>query len=230
MIFLLYGDDLNASRQALLKIKGGYDPSEIFSLDDSKSLDELRNILSLTPFFAPEKLVVLEVPSEKSQLLNDDAFFTILGDKPLSSHVVVWLGGNLNSRSRIIKQLQELKAETRLFSGIPEKKVFPFLSALIRKQRARSFRELNALRLEGQNEHYLLTMIVWQLRQLMRFIDGNFKPSPFQRPDLEAARKTFSPSDVANLYLQVYLADLEGKTGRSDLALNIYWLVERITR
>lgn len=229
MIFLFYGPDLVASREALLKLRDNYLPGETISLSEDLPLGELQNSLVVTPFFSREKLVLVETASEKSPLLKNDGFFTLLGSKPGSTHVAVWVGGNLNSKGTVLKNFQALRSETQFFSAGPARNVFPFLTALIRKQRSRSLGELRALRCEGNNDFYLLTMIVWQLRALIRYASGDLKPSAFQRPALEAAKGLFSSADLTQIYRDIYRADLGSKTGQKDLSLELFWLVERIT-
>ena len=115
--------------------------------------------------------------------------------------------------------------------------IFDFLSNLASRQTPKAFSSLAKLIESGQNEIYLLTMIIWQFRQLIiissllkenRATATNSGINPYVFNKLLSTAKKYSFLDLQKIYYQIQETDYEIKTGLKDPLVAIEILAAKI--
>jgi hypothetical protein len=219
MIFLFHGENQPALRDALLELRGGYD--EVVFWD--KELEELPVFMASPTLFASKSpsakrgLVIIEDPDIDKVLqilesLEGKDIVLVLSDKIPTKKLP-------KSRSIKIRHFQE---------EIP-KNVFPFLDALTAKGREDAFVQLHRLVREGMDTHFILAMMVWQMRNLARVRGGSVKGMhPYVLGKLRKLAKNFSQEDLSRVFSLLLEEDLAVKKGRAD-ATTLDFLIDKLT-
>jgi len=212
------------------------DPVEFLRLAPSSSL------------FASKILLVFE--SSKAKEFGNPKFLDELakvGGPPSDSEggsptvvlwvgptVVLWVGGKVPLSSRLVKQVRRQGGRIFGFTEKVPKSIFPFLDALGRKDEARAFLELDRLLQQGREPIYILTMIVYHLRNTARVL---FDPQeskkvlhPFVYKKTVAQAKNFSTEKIVQLYDRAFRSDLALKTSTQDGRLVLSRLVAETVR
>lgn len=229
MITLFYGPDLSASRRAFLKFKGEFDSAEVTTLPEDTKVISILAALQATPLFGSRRLFTIESFSGKISLFKDNSFLDYLPYLPEEVNLGVWVGEGLLESSLILKTLRKLGANIHQFKEKKAGSIFPFLAALLSGNRAAAYRELITLVREEQNEFYILTMIAWQLRQLLIFCYDPRSPliSSFGRNALSTIAKRYPLPRLEELYRQLHQVDRESKSG-GDVNFELFRFVETV--
>ncbi|MEK7611061.1 MAG: hypothetical protein AAB486_01645 [Patescibacteria group bacterium] len=229
MITLFYGPDLSSSRQEFLRFKAEFAPAEVVSLPEDTKAVAILAALETSPLFGPHRLFTIESFSGKVPLFKDSYFLDYLPRLPEGSAIVFWVGEGLLESSLFMKTLRSLKADVRQFKEKKAGSVFPFLAALLSGNRAAAYRDLISLIREEQNGFYILTMIAWQLRQLLTFCYDPRSPliSSFGRSSLSAIAKRYPVSRLEALYRRLHRTDRESKSG-GDINFELFKFVETV--
>ena len=109
--------------------------------------------------------------------------------------------------------------------------IFDMIDALGQKNKARVLKLFNQHIEKGEDEFYLLSMFVYQIRNLIRI-----KSTPLAKLDLHpfVIRKTqyqaknFSFEDLKKIYYQLMTIDLEAKTGKTDIITALELFLARV--
>ncbi|MCG2686241.1 hypothetical protein L6258_02650, partial [Candidatus Parcubacteria bacterium] len=120
----------------------------------------------------------------------------------------------------LVKQVRRQGGRVFGFTEKIPKSIFPFLDALGRKDEKRAFLELDRLLQQGGEPVYILTMIVYHLRNMARVL---FDPQeskktlhPFVYKKTVTQAKGFSPERIVQLYDRAFRSDLVLKTSTQD--------------
>lgn len=229
MIYLYYGSDLAASRREFLRYKAGFPEGDVVSLSEDTKPAELISVLSCAPLFSSERNLTLEFFSASSPLLKDKNLSDYLSHLPSSSNLAFWVGTDLPESSVFLKTLKKLKAEIFQFKGKKAGSVFPFLTALLSGSRKSAYWELLKLLRDEQNEFFILTMITWQIRQLLTYLYNPKSPSipAYTKSSLSRLSGRFSISQVEGIYRHLHRVDVKSKSG-GDLVFELFKFVETV--
>ncbi len=110
--------------------------------------------------------------------------------------------------------------------------VFLFIESLARRRLEKSLRALIKLIQSGQNENYILTMVVWQYRQLLIVRDlldrkeataSKSGINPYVFGKVLSIAENYSLTQLRDIYLYLEEIDFQMKTGRQEpkLALEL---------
>lgn len=222
MIVVFHGDDLSLSRNALVEYIGRYPPHSVFNLSEDPSLSKTITMGSSEGFLSEEKLLVFEIFKEKAQgektsFLNNHKFWEFLKEKPSTSHLAFWFEKVLPKNSPHLNNFSQVGAKIVAFTKPPKENLFPLLSRIFAGDKSSSLLGVRRI-IEAGESFYLLSMLGWKIRQLLGyFYDGN--PLP----------KGFTGSRLLRLYRRVFEMDLDSKSGRIDINLNLFRFVDEIT-
>lgn len=166
--------------------------------------EELKSALMTVSMFAVSRLIILENPSEDFFLeninLTEDVTF------------VIWIDHELTSTKKILKFVSKVGGQIVNFPERKETSIFPFLD-LLATRNPKAFVELKKIKQEGADTFYILTMILYLLRNLV----ATPKKAPsFVQEKLAKQRKNFSKKQVRELYKNVLEIDYKLKTGQLD--------------
>ena len=210
MIYLFHGENQVLSRQALTALRGDYDQFAVTTLSEF-SFPEFVEACEARALFSSRRLVVLEV-SDQRRLPKDKRFLNYLRTLPEETGAAFWIGGNLRKNHALLKLVSDI-GEAQHFPASKEKP-FPFLDALADKDLVRTYRELGKLSSKGRAELYLLQMIAWKVRGLLRAkTGGGEKLSSYVYKRAESQSKNFSEEELVAIFGQLVEADVAMKTG-----------------
>ncbi len=155
-LILLYGLGEVAKRDALLKVKAKFPTDAVFTIDLKQAGDkELSDLLSSSPLFVTERLVVAE---------NAPTNLDISKFPQSDGLTVVLVAGTLQTNSILLKAAKEAKAQIATFEADKEVNAFNYLDALIEGRKQVAFMELDKL-LKEHGGIYVLSMIYYLLRR-----------------------------------------------------------------
>jgi len=129
---------------------------------------------------------------------------------------------------------------SRLVRGQTDDNIFALTNALGAGQKALSFQILNDLRDAGQADIYILTMVLWQFKNLLRVKDGleqglSFKKiasltklSPFIAQKGVSQARNFPLARLKKIFSELVRADFDSKTGRTEPRLALELLLASV--
>jgi len=212
MLTLITGEDLVSSREALVKIKAEAGPLEVVSwLKEQEPAVFLRQNSSPT-FLGGKRLLVFEAEKGEKRL-ESEHFLAALGAIAEEVDVVMWVGTTLAATNPLVKKIHELQGKGYEFAKEVPKEVFPFLEALAARNRMASLKKLQKLLDAGAEPIFLVAMIAYQLRMLLRVKLGAEKSlSSFVIAKAKRNVGSFSEASLVEAFAATLEADLYAKT------------------
>ena len=142
------------------------------------------------------------------------------------SRIIEYVGSDLwritNEISKLLNYDKEIKLENVELLVKPEidLNIFNLVDALGQKNKQRALGLFNQHIEKGEDDFYLLSMFIYQIRNLLRI-----KSTPVAKLDLHpfVIRKTkyqaenFTFEELKKIYYQLMTIDLEAKTGKADI-------------
>lgn len=212
MIFLFHGENQPALRDALLELKKGYRDATFWE----KAIDELEVYLVSPTLFSvgsssAEKQELLIIEDPELGYLNKLVGLVKRGSKDVA---IVFCDKVPSGKLPRGEGLQ-----IRYFREEIPQNIFPFLDALAMKDRKKAFTEAHRLLREGEDLHFLLAMVVWQLRNLARVKGG--APGhlhPYVLRKLRRLEKNFESDELSRAFSLLLKEDLAIKKGKANSA------------
>lgn len=235
MIFLFHGQDTVASREALLKLKSQYNPTAVVSLPKDTDLGRFREICETLTLTGETRLVVIEtylkeLGRRKDNLLSEADFSAYLLRQPEGSDTALWFDDRLPSQHPLLLNLAQDKKTKVVCATLVPPNVFSFLDDLAERRRLGALKKFCYWQKMGVNNHYLLTMMAWQVRRLLSFsYNVPIKISPFAHARLIRQIKKFTEAELLTFYEKLSGLDQQSKSNDVDLSLGLLRLLERIT-
>ncbi len=220
MIFLLHGSDVVSSRKKLEELKGKYPPSGMIMLS-GRDIDysQFPMLFSTVSMFNEKRVVVVEEKIDNRQ-------FDLKAVSNSEVDLIIWVSTSLRSNDGLISEIVKLSGKVEHFDEKPDLSVFPFLDAVGRRQRVLALREYLKLKEEGQNPIYLVTMLVWQFRQII----VPELASGFVKKKVELFRSNFSFDELRKIYYLLLNIDLQLKTGEGVSEILVEQFVFKVTK
>lgn len=221
MLTLITGDDIVSSRQALVKIKAEAGPLEIVNWPKEQDPAVfLQENLSLT-LLGGKRLLIFEVERwEKG--FESPKMLEALENLPEETEVVFWVGGELTPTNPLVQKVRKQRGRILEFAEKVPRNVFPFLEALAMKNLAGALGKLSELLASGMEPIFLVAMIAYELRVLLRVKLGATEGlSPFVVTKAKRAVGRFSEASLVTAFANTLAADLTLKSSQlpQDLVL-----------
>ncbi len=229
-IYLFHGENQPALRDALLELKKSYRETTFWEKDPfagKAEAGELALYLASPTFFGVGdssegrrgELVVIE--DLKLDYLDELISLARKGSKD----ILIAFADKIP-----IKKLPKGGGlRIRYFREEIPQNIFPFLDALGAKDRRKAFAEAHRLLREGEDVHFLLTMIFWQMRNLAQVKGGAVRGlHPYVLGKLRRLEKNFGEEDLSRIFSLLLKEDLAAKKGRTTGA-TFDFLIERLT-
>ncbi len=226
MIYLLHGENVGASRQALLDLKENYSADSV-SVFDSKNFDEDEFVRACeTPsLLSDRRLVILEgKPSSPPHLLTSPPL-------PPTVDLAFWIGKELKPSNKLFKLVKKAGGQISHFKPAIPKHVFGFLDALGYRNKKKSFLELHRLLDQGEAPLYLLKMMVWAARNWLNVklqTPVVKKMHPFVQRKTKSQAGNFEEEELVGMFRKLLEAEITLKTTQQDPVLVLDLLVGRI--
>lgn len=206
MIFVFHGEDQPALRENLLKFKRQYSSASFWEGDDPKELSQ--RLISSSFFEKPDQhqLVIWEDPAGK-ELPKDRLSEWAKGVQDLA----------LVFPRRLSPGDLEKFSGARIFFFAPQipKSVFPLLDAIVARNRKSALLRARRLLREGNDLDFILKMIVWQLRLLVRVKGKAVRGiNPYVVQKLQKYASSWNSEELRRSLSAVLEEDLRRKQGK----------------
>jgi DNA polymerase III delta subunit len=187
----------------------------------AKELDYSQFILqfSTSSMFSEKRLLIVEGKLDSKQL-------TAQALKLTEVDLVVWMAEKLRANDGLMGLAKELKGTVEFFEEKVDLTVFPFLDGVAGRNRRFALMEYLKLRKAGSEPIYLLTMLVWQFRNLL--VPEN--ASGFVQKKAMEARAKFSFEELRKIYFQLLQIDTALKTGEGVGDVLIEQFILKVTK
>ncbi len=211
MIYIFHGENLGASRAALVELKKKYVNLDSFTPEKADDFEEIFRAAESVGMFAEDRLIVVEGPK---RLFGLTALVNYLESKPATTHFALWSDEELSEDSPLLSLAKKTGGQVFHFPGA-ESKPFPFLDALGARQKVRALRELNMLLRIGENPLGLLALIVNQFRSLLHIKFGTLpeKTHPYVRRKITIQSGNFSINELLVFYRRLLKLEVDLKLG-----------------
>jgi len=214
MIYLFHGGNQPALRDALLELKKRYDEAVFWE----NELEELGFYLLSPSLFARKELVIIEDPqlTELNKLIK---LFKKGGkDAALA----------FSDKIPAAKLPKDKGVKILYFREEIPTTIFPFLDALAAKDRTKAFTQAHRLFQAGEDPHFLLTMIIWQMRNLAKVKGGVARGlHPYVLEKLRKLERNFTEAELSRAFSLLLKEDLNTKRGKAD-SVTFDFLVEKL--
>lgn len=232
MIFLLHGDNITASRQALnqtldeLKVKSPL--SEVVHLDGNKLTEtELVEAIEAPSMIAPDRVIHIDgllsrrISKEKNKLI--DRLLSSFFPRPSSLFLLLWEPKPLTATQ--LKPFQKIK-DCRIQEYKLNKFLWNFLDNLRPGNSAKLIGLLEST-LKTEPAELVMFMLIRRVTELLlatsrdpRALDG--VRSPWQKGKLIAQAKHWTEPQLVNFHRRLYEIDEAIKTGATPADLSTH--------
>jgi len=219
MIFLIHGADVVLSRKRLEEIRYKYPDGVTSLVSKDVDYDQLPLLFSTISMFEGNRVVVVEGKLDNKRL---DAKMFDGTDVDL----VVWVGEKLRANDGLISSVKELKGSIEFFDAKVDITIFPFLDAISARQRKSALSEYLKLQKTGSEPIYILTMLVWQFRNVI--VPEN--ASGFVQKKALEAKKNFTFEELRRVYYQLLQMDIQMKTGEGIPEVLLDQFIFKVTK
>lgn len=213
-VIVYHGEDVDASYQAVAdEVKEAKKNGlSVFKLE-GKELDQERffSLTSQGDFFATGKLIVINGLLSRPKSKVRDQLINLLQES--EERIILWEGKKITPASEKLL----VKANKKYF---PQKeKIWQFLASWEKNNQNEKLVQLFEETCVQTDALYLLTMLMWQVQQLLEVKAGTFVGAPFRKISLESQAKKFTEEELIKLYNLLIDLDSRAKSGGLKTAL-----------
>ncbi len=229
MIFLIHGNNLEKTRDQILKIKQKLQNGNTLEFNiENLSQTTLITTLGSQDIFSSKPLVIVDITKSTAGEKN---LLNILVQHESQNQIILWATKELPKNNIFLKELN-LKTKKSIFLNKEEIKsnVFKFVDYVIEKDEKKAFEELKALE-ETEDPIYLLAMLVYGYRNLLIYItDSKLMETtpPFVRSKLKKQAAMYTLDMLLKIYELLYNLDLKVKTGKVKAEFVLPYTIKKI--
>ncbi len=230
MIYIVHGDDYPKSRKLIInqqkKLAMGLKTERDISDITPKELYEIACSFDI---FGNAPFVVLNIPATK--VADSETYVDVMKKIPTETVLIVLCDRELGRTNTFYKSAEELHARVVLNTETQDSNVFKFVDSLFMKNKLAAYDELEKLTQEDTNTFYILSMILYGLRNIThaKYTTVEFaKKSNFVRNKALVQADNFSTQDINELYMFMYDTDKKLKTGLIDSEVALVYTIEQI--
>ncbi len=230
MIYIVHGDDYAKSRRLIVnqqkKVSIGL-RVERDALEFSPR--ELYETACTFDIFGNPPFIVLNIPHTKME--NADDFIKVMKKIPQETMLIVLCNRELGRTNAFYKNASALKAKVALNSKPQISNIFTFVDSVFYKNKRAAYEELEKLAEEGADTFYILSMLLYGLRNIAhaKFSTVEFaKKSNFVREKALSQAEKYTHKDVRELFDFMYQMDKKLKTGLISQELALVYTLEKI--
>lgn len=219
MIYLFHGADVVSSRNRLEEIRQKFPDGVTFLIAKEIDYSQFPLLFSTSSMFEEKRIVVVEGKLDSKQF---DGRVLERTDVDL----VVWVGEKLRSNDGLISLVKGMKGLVEFFDEKVDISIFPFLDGVASRNRRVALTKYMKLVKAEQEPIYLLTMLVWQFRNLL--VPEN--ASGFVQKKAQEFKKNFTFEELRKIYYQLLQMDTQMKTGDGVPEVFLEQFILKVTR
>jgi DNA polymerase III delta subunit len=230
MIYIVHGEDVVKTRTLLVNQYKKLNSQTKFNFDITETeIQDFETALRSTSLFGEPPIVVLDITGMNR--MNVDKFIESAAKTPQSTTLIIVSEKSLSNANAFIKNAARLNAKIICNEKKPEENIFRFVDTLMSKNRTATYTELEKLINAEENEIYILTMIVYGLRNvaITKFESPLFnKIPPFNKSKSVKQAQSFTEEQVIKMYETMYDLDKKVKTGEITTDIVIPMAIETV--
>lgn len=240
MIIILHGDNFTKAREVIIQLQEKLSlkiseenlnaHKKEFNISDITA-EDLKAEISSFGLFDDPPFIILDISKAGRKNVRD--YIEVLKEAPKETTVVVVSNKALTKSNAFIKSAKGLGAKVLENNEVPKSNVYKFIDAVFEKNKKKSYRELTNLLQDGEDEFYIFSMIMFNLRNLAMYrLDAPEAKSlaPFIKSKLSKVSKEYDQKKLAEIYDEMYKMDLKMKTGRVSKEIAIPLIIEKVTQ
>lgn len=230
MIYIVHGDDYPKSRRLVinqqkkmamgLKVEreaAEFSPRELY--ETACSFDIFGN----PPF------VVLNIPHTK--MANAEEYIKVMTKIPKETVLIILCARELGRTNAFYKNAAKIRAKVVLNNQPEDSNIFKFVDSVYFKNKHTAYEELEKLTDDGADPFYILSMLLYGLRNLAhaKYNTAQFaKKKSFVREKALSQADRYDHHDIINLFDFMYQTDKKLKTGMIDQNIVLVYTIEKI--
>jgi DNA polymerase III delta subunit len=230
MIYIVHGDDYAKSRRLVLnqqkKLALGL---RVEKETEDFSPRELYETACSFDIFGNPPFIVLNIPHTK--LAEADDYIKVMQKIPKESVLIILCERELGRTNAFYKNAAKLKAKVVLNNQPQTSNIFKFVDSVFFKNKNTAYEELEKLTEEGADTFYLLSMLLYGLRNVAhaKFSTVEFaKKSNFVREKSLAQAEHYTQQDIRDMFNLMYQTDKKLKTGLINQEVALVYTMEKI--
>ncbi len=200
MLYLYHGADPTISRRLLTDFISGHEQKNPLRLAVTDvTLSALKEVLLPQPMFGQKTLLIIEGDPVKIK----EEMLSFLATPSPHADVVFWFSDKLGKTDQLFKLIAQ---RGQVFEGngaaVPEE-IFSFLDKVSQRDKVAMQQELLLLTQQGSEAYYLLSMIIWQYRNLLgAHFDTKYMRTihPYVLKKAKTAQKKFTRQELLRHY------------------------------
>jgi len=230
MIYLVHGDDYAKSRKLILNQQKKLSMGLKVERDVADfSPRELYETACSFDIFGNPPFIVLNIPNTK--VAESEEYIKIIKKIPNETLLIVLCQRELGRTNAFYKNASTLKAKVVLNNKAQTSNIFKFVDSVFFQNKNASYEELEKLTEEGNDPFYILSMLLYGLRNIThaKFTTVEFaKKSSFVREKALIQTKNFTHQNIKDLFAFMYDMDKKLKTGLINQEIALVYTIEKI--
>ena len=228
MLFVIHSQNSSFVEEELRRVKKKFDTLEHiehFAKDISPA--KLLDITSTYDIFQNPPHIVVRF----DKTVEPEPYYEISTKIFKTSPTTFVFPYDLTQTHPFIKNVSKVKFEVRTMQSASFPKVFGFVDSVFQQNRDPAYKQLNQLLLEGTDQFYILSMVLYGLR--------NIYFAKFQSPEFFALKdysrnkaltqsKKYTEDVVLELFNYLYTIDKKVKTGIYSVEVGLSLVLEKI--
>lgn len=228
MIFILHGDNIYRSRNALLGLQAKMQlPKQEVAITDTSPARLLDMCVSFDIFGNPP-FVVLDISALGRA--TPDPYIDVLAKIPQKAVLAIFSSKELGKSSAFLKRAISLKAKVFLSNTPPASNIFNLVDSVFSGNRKKAYKELVCL-VEDEDVFRIFSMLLYGLRNIAyaKFNSMEFyKMVPFVKKKCLSQATKFSESDILDLFKEFYKIDKGVKIGEISVDMFVPLAMEKV--
>jgi len=230
MIYLVHGDDYAKSRRLVLNQQKKLSMGLKVERDAADfSPRELYETACSFDIFGNPPFIVFNIPNTK--IAESEEYIKIAKKIPDKTVLIILCQKELGRTNAFYKNASKLKAKVVLNNKAQTSNIFKFVDSVFFQNKNSSYEELEKLTDEGNDPFYILSMLLYGLRNIThaKFSTVEFaKKSSFVREKALIQAENFTHQNIKDLFNFMYDVDKKLKTGLINQEIALVYTIEKI--
>lgn len=230
MIIVVHGTDTTKSYNLILNQQQKYGIKNITYVDiDKISPMDLYEKVASSSLFGDKPFVVLNVTNAIKETVQD--FINILNKAPADSVLIIYATKTLPKTNEFLKYAESNRIKVICLEKTINSNTFRFIELAFSQNRTQSYKELKTLLDENNDEFYIFSMLMYQLRALakVKFNAPSIKKmKDYQISKLNLLLQKYSTNSLQSIYKYFYNLDKKVKLGEITPELMITMALEKV--
>jgi DNA polymerase III delta subunit len=213
MITVIYGDDIEKTRNLFIEKKKEFMNSEAFLMNEKSQYNDLMNYISTISFFEQKKIVFIENLSNNQSEVNKAKILELILNTKKDNDYIIW-----ESKSFTDQKIKSIYKDSIYIKIDLPKQIFKFMDALNNTHKKHIMTIFDEV-VKNVEPEIIFSMLVRQFRLMIIAKDNptslKSELAPWQISKLNKQVQSTDIIELKNQYRQLLAIDINLKTGRT---------------